>query len=92
MEKTLMIKDNMVHYVPYDSVKDFINCGWKQADLTETEIKVCLLSCSDLSNAEIAEFLELRINTVNQTRSNLRKKLNLKSSKMKEQLRDRLSR
>ena len=64
----------------------------KYPDLTETEIKVCLLSCSDLSNAEIAEFLELRINTVNQTRSNLRKKLNLKSSKMKEQLRDRLSR
>lgn len=38
MEKTLMTKDNMVHYVPYDSVKDFINCGWKKADLTETEI------------------------------------------------------
>ncbi len=56
-------------------------------ELSETETKICLLSCSDLSNAEIADFLGLRINTVNQSRSNLRKKLNLKSDRMKEQLR-----
>ena len=56
-------------------------------DLTETEAKICLLSCSDLSNAEMAEFLGLRLNTVNQNRSNLRKKLNLKPDGMKEQLR-----
>ena len=59
-------------------------------DLTETEAKICLLSCSDLSNAEIAELLGLRTNTVNQNRSNLRKKLNLNSDKLKDQLRDEL--
>ncbi len=60
-------------------------------DLTETEAKVCLLSCFDLSNTEMADFLGLRINTVNQTRSNLRKKLNLKPNRIKEQLRSALS-
>lgn len=57
-------------------------------DLNDTEAKVCLLSCFDLSNAEIAELLGLSTNTVNQTRSSLRKKLDLKSEKMSEQLRD----
>ena len=60
-------------------------------DLTETEAKICLLSCSDLSNTEIAELLGLSTNTVNQNRSNLRKKLNLKTDRMKEQLRSALS-
>ena len=60
-------------------------------DLTETEAKICLLSCSDLSNTEIAELLGLSTNTVNQNRSNLRKKLNLKPDRMKEQLRSVLS-
>ena len=63
----------------------------KYPDLTETEAKVCLLSCSDLSNAEIAELLGLSTNTVNQNRSNLRKKLNLKPDRMKEQIRSALS-
>ncbi len=60
-------------------------------DLTETEAKICLLSCSDLSNTEIAELLGLSVNTVNQNRSTLRKKLNLKPDRMKEQLRIALS-
>ena len=60
-------------------------------DLTETEAKICLLSCSDLSNTEIADFLGLKTTTVNQNRSNLRKKLNLKPDRMKEQLRTALS-
>ncbi len=60
-------------------------------DLTETEAKICLLSCSDLSNTEMAEFLGLKTTTVNQNRSNLRKKLNLKPDRMKEQLRMALS-
>ena len=59
--------------------------------LTETEAKVCLLSCSDLSNTEMAELLGLSLNTVNQNRSNLRKKLNLKPDRMKEQLRSAFS-
>lgn len=63
----------------------------KHPDLTETEARICLLSYSDLSNAEIAELLGLRTNTVNQNRSNLRKKMNLKSERMKEQLREALS-
>ena len=60
-------------------------------NLTETEAKVCLLSCSDLSNTEMADLLGLSLNTVNQNRSNLRKKLNLKPDRMKEQLRSALS-
>ena len=60
-------------------------------DLSETEAKICLLSCSDLSNTEIAELLGLSTNTVNQNRSNLRKKLNLKPDRMKEQIRSALS-
>lgn len=60
-------------------------------DLTETEARICLLSCSDISNAEIADILGLKTSTVNQNRSNLRKKLNLNPDKMKEQLRMALS-
>lgn len=60
-------------------------------ELTDTEAKICLLSCSDLSNTEMAEFLGLKTSTVNQNRSNLRKKLNLNSDKLKDQLRDELS-
>ena len=63
----------------------------KYPHLSETEAKVCLLSFSDLSNAEIAELLGLSLNTVNQNRSTLRKKLNLKPDKMKEQLRNTLA-
>lgn len=59
----------------------------KYPNLTDTEAKICLLSFCNISNAEMAELLGLRLNTVNQSRSVLRKKLNLKSEKMKEQLR-----
>ena len=55
-------------------------------DLNETEIKVCLLSFSDLSNMEIAEILCVSKYTVDKNRSKLRDKLNLTSEKMKEQL------
>lgn len=60
----------------------------KYPNLTETEAKICLLSFCDISNAEMAELMGLRLNTVNQNRSTLRKKLNLNSDKMKEQLRN----
>lgn len=60
----------------------------KYPDLSDTEAKVCLMSCFDLTNSEIAELLGLSTNTVNQNRSTLRKKLNLGSEKMSEQLRD----
>ena len=63
----------------------------KYPDLNETEIRVCLMSCTDLSNAEISELLQLSLNTVNKSRSNLRKKLCLETNKLKEQLRDTLT-
>lgn len=59
-------------------------------DLTKTEARLCLLSFTDLSNTEMAEILGLSLNTVNQNRSNLRKKLNLNSDKLKDQLRNEL--
>lgn len=60
----------------------------KYPNLNDTEARVCLMSCFDLTNAEIAELLDLSTNTVNQNRSTLRKKLNLGSEKMSEQLRN----
>lgn len=58
----------------------------KHPNLNETEAKICMLSCFDLSNSEMGELLGLRTNTINQNRSTLRKKLNLKPEKMSEQL------
>ena len=63
----------------------------KYPNLSETETKVCLLSFCDISNTEIGDLLGLKPNTINQIRSNLRKKMNLNSDKMKEQLRNALS-
>ena len=60
-------------------------------DLTKTEARLCLLSFTDLSNTEMAKILGLSLNTVNQNRSNLRKKLNLNSDKLRDQLLDELS-
>lgn len=39
MDKVLMIKNNMVHYVSYELVNDFVSYGWKKADLTEKKIE-----------------------------------------------------
>ena len=63
----------------------------KHPELNETETKVCLLSCSDLSNTEMAEILEISKHTENKNRSKLRDKLNLTSENMKEQLHKALS-
>ena len=63
----------------------------KYPELNETETKVCLLSCSDLSNTEMAEILEMSKYTIDKNRSKLRDKLNLKPEKMKEQLHKAIS-
>ncbi len=47
----------------------------KYPNLNETETKVMLLSCSDLSNKEIAAILELSIHTVNKCRSEINRKI-----------------
>ncbi len=60
----------------------------KHPNLSDTEAKVCMMSCFDLTNTEIAELLDLSTNTINQNRSTLRKKLNLGSEKMSKQLRE----
>ena len=52
-------------------------------DLSETEAKVCLLSCWNLSNNEIANLLEMSIHTINKCRSSIYKKLELDSSDSK---------
>lgn len=43
----------------------------KYLELNETEAKVMLLSCSDLSNREIAKILGLSVYTVNKSRSHI---------------------
>ena len=47
----------------YETIKD------KHPELNETESKVMLLSCSDLSNAEIGEILGLTVHTINKSKS-----------------------
>lgn len=39
MDKVLMVKGDMVHYVPYELVNEFLNYGWEKADLTEKKIE-----------------------------------------------------
>ena len=75
----------MVYPNLYISIKE------RYPSLTETEAKICVLSFCDISSAETAELLDLKLNTINQNRSTLRKKLNLNSDKMKEQLHNVLS-
>lgn len=53
----------------YETIKD------KHPELNETESKVMLLSCSDLSNAEIGEILGLTVHTINKSKSEIRKKI-----------------
>lgn len=47
----------------------------KHPNLNETESKVMVLSCSDLSNKEIAGILGLSIHTVNKCRSGINRKI-----------------
>lgn len=47
----------------------------KYPDLSETESKVMLLSCSDLKNNEIARILGLSVHSVNKSRSEINKRL-----------------
>ena len=63
----------------------------KYPELNETETRVCLLSCSNLSNTEMAEILGISKHTVDKTRSNLRDKMNLKPERMNYQLHQVLS-
>ena len=47
----------------------------KYPDLNDTEAKVLLLSCSDLTNTEIGYILGLSVHSVNKSRSEVRKKI-----------------
>ena len=55
-------------------------------DLNETDSKVCLLSCSDITNAEMGEFLDLSVYSINKSRSELRKKLGFEPGELKNRL------
>ena len=63
----------------------------KYPELNETETKVCLLSCTNLSNAEMAEILGISKHTVDKNRSKLRDKMNLSPERMNDQLHQVLS-
>ena len=47
----------------------------KYPNLNDTESKVLMLSCSDLTNAEIGYILNLSVHSVNKSRSEIRKKI-----------------
>ena len=55
-------------------------------DLNETDAKVCLLSCSGLSNAEMGDLLGLSVYSINKSRSELRKKLGFEPDELKNRL------
>ena len=55
-------------------------------DLNETDAKVCLLSCSGLSNAEMGDLLGLSVYSINKSRSELRKKLGFEPDELKSRL------
>lgn len=55
-------------------------------DLNETDSKVCLLSCSSLSNTEMGDLLGLTVHSVNKSRSELRKKLGFEPDELKNRL------
>lgn len=55
-------------------------------DLNETDSKVCLLSCSDITNTEMGEILELSVYSINKSRSELRKKLGFEPGELKNRL------
>ena len=55
-------------------------------DLNETDSKVCLLSCSDITNTEMGEFLDLSVYSINKSRSELRKKLGFEPDELKDKL------
>ena len=66
--------------------------GQKYPELNDTETKVCLLSCTNLSNTEMAEILGISKHTVDKNRSKLRDKMNLKPERLNDQLHQVLSR
>ena len=55
-------------------------------DLNETDAKVCLLSCSGLSNTEMGDLLGLSVYSINKSRSELRKKLGFEPDELKSRL------
>ena len=72
----------------YPTLYATIRNGYPQ--MTETETKVCLLSCTDLSNADISSVLDVSIHTVNKCRSSIREKMGLETKGLKEQLKNAL--
>jgi hypothetical protein len=55
-------------------------------DLNETDSKVCLLSCSEISNVEMGELLDLSVHSIYKSRSELRKKLGFEPGELKNRL------
>ena len=55
-------------------------------DLNETDAKVCLLSCSGLSNTEMGDLLGLSVYSINKSRSELRKKMGFEPDELKNRL------
>ena len=55
-------------------------------DLNETDARVCLLSCSSLTNGEIGELIGLGVYSINKSRSELRKKLGFEPDELKNRL------
>ena len=55
-------------------------------ELNETDAKVCLLSCSGLTNTEMGDLLGLSVHSINKSRSELRKKLGFEPDELKDKL------
>lgn len=68
----------------YPGLQAFI--GEHYPDLNETDSKVCLLSCSGLTNTEMGDLLGLSVHSINKSRSELRKKLGFEPDELKDKL------
>lgn len=68
----------------YPGLQVFI--GEHYPDLNETDSKVCLLSCSGLTNTEMGDLLGLSVHSINKSRSELRKKLGFEPDELKDKL------
>jgi DNA-binding CsgD family transcriptional regulator len=63
-------------YRIYGNLFDNIRNRYPEA-LTDTEFKICCLTCINFNNTEIAIVLDLKDNTIAHTKSKIRQKFNL---------------
>jgi DNA-binding CsgD family transcriptional regulator len=79
----------------YDAAKSVINEAYPELqstlqsyypNLSDTELKVCMLAIRGLSNHEIAKILDMSVHTINKCRSSLYKKMGVASDSFNDRI------